>query len=328
MRCLIYNDTDLTESNDFFYDNSKISNNDDGILNNGSKFSEAEIVAISGALSGVISGIIVCPLDVAKTRLQAQGNSSTYYKGFLGTLRTIVRDESITGLYKGLGPIVLGYFPTWMIYFSIYEHCKILYPTVLSNEFAIHSLSAITSGAVSTTITNPIWVVKTRLMLQNGLSTSTTYYKGTFDAFSRIYRTEGWKIFYSGLVPSFIGLFHVAIHFPIYEGLKHRLHCYNNTTNEMNISRLIISSCISKMIASLFTYPHEILRTRLQLKSKGDQHLSLHKLIKLTYNVEGMRGFYSGFIANLIRTVPSSGITLVSFEYFKKNLRKWDGNVT
>ena len=296
------------------------------------KLSDAKLTALSGALSGFISGIIVCPLDVTKTRLQAQGlqtGENLYYKGVIGTMSTIVRDEGVRGLYKGLVPIVLGYFPTWTIYFSVYERSKGFYSELVPRwDFVSNSCSAITAGAASTVLTNPIWVVKTRLMLQTNLGESITHYRGTLDAFSKIIQQEGVRALYAGLVPSLLGLLHVAIHFPVYEKLKTRLGCYTVNYNEngekqqsLNVQRLIMASSLSKMVASLITYPHEILRTRMQLKSNLPSKIQ-HKLIpmiKKTYRNEGFMAFYSGFTANLLRTVPASAVTLVSFEYFRNH---------
>jgi solute carrier family 25 folate transporter 32 len=46
------------------------------------------------------------------------------YKGTVGTLTRIWQEEGIRGLYRGLGPTVLGYLPTWAIYFTAYDYCK------------------------------------------------------------------------------------------------------------------------------------------------------------------------------------------------------------
>lgn len=260
----------------------------------------------------------MCPLDVAKTRLQAQ-NSESLYRGVYGTLNIIHKNEGIRGLYKGLVPIVLGYFPTWMIYFTIYEKAKLVIPELnshylgLSNEFLNHSMSAFAAGSVSTTLTNPIWVIKTRLMIQTD---SNVRYRSTLDAFVKMYRHEGIGVFYSGLTPSLFGLFHVAIHFPVYEKLKTLLHIHNN--DQQRLGKLIIASTVSKICASSLTYPHEILRTRMQLKK--DQ--SLVQIFRYIYHNYGLRGFYKGFGTNLMRTIPSSGITLISFEYISKYLTK------
>ncbi|SJM86349.1 related to Mitochondrial nicotinamide adenine dinucleotide transporter 1 [Zygosaccharomyces bailii] len=302
------------------------------------RLGDAQIVAISGALAGFLSGIAVCPLDVAKTRLQAQGLQSQaenkYYRGMFGTLATIHRDEGVRGLYKGLTAIVLGYFPTWMIYFSVYESCKDFYPKLLPGwDFLGHSCSAISAGAVSTICTNPIWVLKTRLMLQTHVSAHPTHYKGTWDAFNKILQQEGFKSLYAGLVPSLLGLLHVAIHFPIYEKLKVTFKCCDNgelrSERTLHLGRLIMASCCSKMCASLVTYPHEILRTRMQLKSNLPNNVQkrLIPLIKTTYNREGFRAFYSGFATNLARTVPASAITLVSFEYARNRLTSFNEKV-
>lgn len=334
-----YNRTDRKCNTDDKYSlapNSR-DNNEDRIKTRPKKITaglnQTQIVAISGALAGFLSGIIVCPLDVTKTRLQAQGLQATenpYYKGIFGTMSTIVRDEGATGLYKGIVPIVLGYFPTWMIYFSVYEFSKKSFKGLFPySEFMSHSFSAITAGAVSTTLTNPIWVVKTRLMSQSNLGSYPTRYRGTLNAFSVIYKQEGIKAFYRGLVPSLLGLFHVAIHFPVYEELKVKLNCYSQNDNScnnssINLKNLIMASSLSKMIASIITYPHEILRTRMQLRTNLPTkiHHKLIPLIKNTYYREGFIGFYSGFAANLFRTVPASAITLVSFEYVRNHLSK------
>lgn len=46
------------------------------------------------------------PLDLVRTRLAAQ-TTSRYYHGIGGTLATIVRDEGLGGLYRGVGPTLL-----------------------------------------------------------------------------------------------------------------------------------------------------------------------------------------------------------------------------
>lgn len=297
----------------------------------GFKLTDNSINALSGAIAGLLSGIVVCPLDVAKTRLQAQGlqartTENLYYRGSIGTMTTIVRDEGVRGLYKGLVPIIMGYFPTWMIYFSVYEFCKNRFRTNSPHwTFISHSGSAIAAGAASTVLTNPIWVVKTRLMLQTHIGANRTHYKGTIDAFGKIIRQEGFQALYAGLVPSLLGLLHVAIHFPVYERLKITFHCYSDESEphsqKIDLTRLIMASSFSKMIASVVSYPHEILRTRMQLKSDLPKHLKrMIPLIKITYRQEGIFGFYSGFMTNLVRTLPASAITLVTFEYMRNFL--------
>lgn len=97
------------------------------------------INSLCGAAAGVASGIITCPLDVIKTKLQAQGSfrhqqhsqgaptTSQVYRGLVGTARTIIRQDGLKGMYRGLGPMILGYLPTWAVYMSIYDIAKTKY---------------------------------------------------------------------------------------------------------------------------------------------------------------------------------------------------------
>lgn len=99
---------------------------------------DGSVNALCGASAGVASGIVTCPLDVIKTRLQAQGSfrprkytgpPRTVYKGLGGTARIIWVEDGIRGLYRGLGPMLLGYIPTWAVYMSTYDQTKnLLYP--------------------------------------------------------------------------------------------------------------------------------------------------------------------------------------------------------
>ena len=74
------------------------------------------------------------------------------------------------------------------------------------------------SGILTAVLTNPIWVVKTRM-----LSTSRDApgaYKSIAQGTRLLYRDEGIKGFYRGLVPSLFGVSHGAIQFMAYEQLK------------------------------------------------------------------------------------------------------------
>src|SRR5579863_9232390 len=110
-----------------------------------------------------------------------------------GTVRNIILHDGLRGMYRGLGPTILGYLPTWAIYFAVYDGIKTrfgelplgidepvakserLYPApsakgyqpiVREHPWSIHILSAMTAGATSTICTNPLWVIKTRFMVR------------------------------------------------------------------------------------------------------------------------------------------------------------------
>ncbi|KAI9303406.1 mitochondrial carrier domain-containing protein [Cunninghamella echinulata] len=272
--------------------------------------------AIAGAGAGVASSIVVVPLDVVKTRLQNQGKGKPgvlLYHGTTGTLSRIWKEEGIRGLYRGLGPTIFGYLPTWAIYFTAYDYCKAQWAKDLGmngHEWLLHILSAMTAGAASTSLTNPLWVIKTRFMTQND---KTPYkYDNTLHAFKTIAREEGIRGFYKGLGSSLIGVSHVAVQFPLYEKLK---SFFAQTDAASGNTGILLASSLSKMAASTATYPHEVIRTRLQNQTvKPFKYKGIIDAFKIILKEEGYRGFYKGMPTNLLRTVPSSALTILTYE--------------
>lgn len=98
------------------------------------RFPEAYVLPVSGGIAGAVSGFVSCPLDVIKTKLQAQGGfkaakngiktSTTAYRGVQGTAAMIWKEEGLKGMYRGLGPMLLGYVPTWAVYLTIYNKAQ------------------------------------------------------------------------------------------------------------------------------------------------------------------------------------------------------------
>ena len=97
---------------------------------------ESNLVTTCGGLAGAASAIVSCPLDVIKTKLQAQGGFSRHrgtgnpgtrqkvYNGIRGTAITIWTEDGVRGLYRGLGPLLLGYIPTWAVFLTVYNRAQ------------------------------------------------------------------------------------------------------------------------------------------------------------------------------------------------------------
>ncbi|KAJ2027616.1 hypothetical protein IWW57_002521 [Coemansia sp. S610] len=284
--------------------------------------------SVAGAGAGCVSSVVTCPLDVAKTRLQYQGVlrerylqlGYTPYKGTLNTLKRILTEEGVHGLYRGLAPMMMGYLPTWAIYFGAYEALKSELSRGLGGQGGgalVHVLSAMGAGGTTSLVTNPIWVLKSRFMTQSAF---TEYrYNSMWHAVQVIRRTEGWRGFYKGLGSSLLGVTHVAVQFPLYEHLKRWLSeppdAAAGQPRRLESSRILLASAMSKMVASTVTYPHEVIRTRLQNQTTMPyKYRGILHAVSLIHAEEGVRAFYRGLSTNLIRTVPASMMTLLTYE--------------
>lgn len=288
--------------------------------------------AVSGASAGAIAATIMSPLDVIKTRLQVYGlPEAPRNKGgvIVTSLQTILKNEGLRGLYRGLSPTVAALLPNWAVYFAVYGQLKELLDSHVDGNghltFGANMIAASGAGAATAITTNPLWVVKTRLQTQ-GMRVGVVPYTSIASALRRIVHEEGFKGLYSGLLPSLAGISHVAIQFPAYEKIKYYLADKDHTTtNDLSPGKLAIASSMSKVLASLLTYPHEVIRARLQeqghVRNPETHYDGVIDCVKKVFRKEGVAGFYRGCGTNLLRTTPSAVITFTSYEMINRFLQ-------
>uniref|UniRef100_A0A804P3E6 EF-hand domain-containing protein n=1 Tax=Zea mays TaxID=4577 RepID=A0A804P3E6_MAIZE len=78
-----------------------------------------------GTVSGALGATCVYPLQVIRTRMQAQpANSEDPYRGMTDCFRITLRREGVSGFYKGLVPNLLKVVPAASITYLVYETMK------------------------------------------------------------------------------------------------------------------------------------------------------------------------------------------------------------
>ncbi|KAI5674807.1 hypothetical protein M9H77_15171 [Catharanthus roseus] len=88
------------------------------------KISDIETLLI-GSVAGAISCSATFPLEVARKRMQVGvGSGRHVYKNIFHAFASIVEQEGIQGLYRGLGPSCIRLVPAAGISFMCYEACK------------------------------------------------------------------------------------------------------------------------------------------------------------------------------------------------------------
>lgn len=309
----------------------------------------------SGGIAGSVSAVITCPLELVKTRFQSSqyytenvkwsfrknlfratfGHVSTtlgalrYFAIFIS--RLIYLNEGFFSLWKGVGATLVGVMPSRAIYFSSYQTCKTHFSQFFSNGIEsapIHIVSAISAGMhvsfsfsmlgiVTTTATNPIWLVKTRIQLQS----TPKIYKNSFDCLRKIVRNEGPLALYQGMTASYLGCVEGAIQWVLYEKLKAFFKEKSKASSESGSGKAaFFAAAISKVVACSLTYPHEVLRTRLRQGVVGTPtqikapYKGLVSTIRRIYTEEGIAPFYGGMTAHLLRVVPNAAIMFLCYE--------------
>jgi solute carrier family 25 folate transporter 32 len=239
--------------------------------------------AFSGIVAGTVATVCMNPLDLVKVQFQVdtstrkratatspsspsswrslarKATGGDVVRDMSTALKNIVKRDGYSGLYRGLSPNVVGNSASWGFYFLWYTMIKeyMAAPTTSNGKNkklspGQHLLAASESGAITALMTNPIWVVKTRMFTTtksgksiipetastsatlgstsstyatlNKSSTSTvsepTRYRGLIQGLGHIWKHEGWRGLYKGAGLALVGVSNGAIQFVCYEELK------------------------------------------------------------------------------------------------------------
>ncbi|KAL4400246.1 Pyrimidine nucleotide transporter, mitochondrial [Malassezia pachydermatis] len=344
----------------------------------------------AGGAGGMCGAIITSPLDVVKTRLQSdlyrgRATLAAERPGFMGVLVRaalqfvdtsrllvdIARREGTSALFKGLGPTLVGVIPARSINFYTYGNGKRIIAEHWhggAESSMVHLSAAAIAGIITSTATNPIWVVKTRLQLESQLReaqnqaarqaavgqvrTSSPTQHATPSAAGRtpdvpqrclstatlprarffqaqpppqhpstnalrmtldIFRNEGIRGFYKGLSASYLGVSESTIQWVLYERLKH----WQRRDEQLTWFQTVSSAGTAKMVATIITYPHEVIRTRLRQQPENGirKYTNLVQTFRLVLREEGAASFYGGLSAHLMRVIPNAVVTFSIYEF-------------
>lgn len=324
--------------------------------------------AVAGGVSGTACSLACSPLDVARTRAMVErnrtgsggggaaagaagrasgsgargggapgrGGAPRTYSGIVAPLRHIYMREGMRGWFRGLVPSLVNVPVFWSLYFPMYDGAKEL---LREGGYALpgpmeHVAGAVAAGAVCDVLTNPLWVLRTRLQTHNMYAAPGSGVRplSVLECARGILRNEGWRAYYKGLGASLLGLSHVAIQFPLYENFKERARRRardRRGEDELQMVEIMAAAMGAKAIASTLTYPHEVLRARLQYQvtpaagaasggggggAGARPYTGLLDAVRQILRQEGVAGMYRGLSLNLVRTLPAVAVTFTSYE--------------
>lgn len=162
---------------------------------------------VAGATTGCIGQAIAQPLDVVKTRLQADGRLRMHgltprYSGPLDAMRTVWRAEGVAGFYAATSSSVSRAGVICAAGIGSYDATKQWAIRALSNgdrDAAVPPVvAALVCGVVTAVVSTPLDVVKTRIM------NSPAVYTSAADCATKLLRTEGPRAMWKGFLPIYM----------------------------------------------------------------------------------------------------------------------------
>ncbi|KAJ7161277.1 mitochondrial carrier domain-containing protein [Mycena crocata] len=286
-----------------------------------------------GGVAACIAVTVSNPAEVAKTRLQLQGElakagTQKVYKNALDVLGKTYKNEGIRGMQRGLGPAYAYQILLNGSRLGFYEPFRRNINKLIGRRPdeqlpGTAVIAGATSGAVGASLGNPLFLIKARMQAYSPALPvgAQHYYKNSFHAVSTIFRAEGPRGLIRGIDAAILRTS---------MGSSVQLPSYNLTKNFL-VSRDILpassvwtylaSSSVSGICVCLVMQPADTALTRMYnqptvLAPNGKMVGTLYKnpidCLWKTVKTEGVRGWYKGSTAHFLRIAPHTIITLTA----------------
>ncbi|KAL7585645.1 hypothetical protein Lser_V15G44580 [Lactuca serriola] len=162
----------------------------------------------SGLLAGGIGAAVGNPADVAMVRMQADGRlpaaQRRNYKGVADAISRMVKQEGVTSLWRGSSLTVNRAMIVTASQLASYDQIKetILSKGVMGDGLGTHVTASFAAGFVAAVASNPVDVIKTRVMNMKVEEGVEPPYKGAVDCAVKTVRAEGPMALYKGFIPT------------------------------------------------------------------------------------------------------------------------------
>ena len=298
--------------------------------------------AVAGALGGCVATVITYPLlaksaRAANARRRGAANATSQSipeagssKGQASLNRSL---QSLAQSYTGLSASLFGTTVSQGVYFYFYSLLRSFFVSRRAGAEApsvVESLGiASLAGMANVLLTNPIWVVATRLQTLSGSNPSPEGAEAPGVGTSRsprrrsrarsavsnlqviksVYADYGIPGFWNGCGASLIMVVNPTIQYAIYEWLMARTQRRNRRAPSS--LHVFFCSSVAKAGATLLTYPMLTIKTRMMSARRDQQYSGVGDAVRSIYRREGMQGYYQGIETKILQSILGASVLLM-----------------
>ena len=157
------------------------------------------------------------------------------------------------------------------------------------------------AGSATVLITNPIWVINTRMTARQSLSEQNelptleknppTKKPTTLGTFLSLLRTEGPQALFAGVLPALVLVINPILQYTIFEQLKDLLE----KRRKVRPLDAFFLGAIGKLLATSITYPYITIKSRMHVANSNEGEAEgMSQSLKRVVKDEGWSGLYKG----------------------------------
>ncbi|CAI9106903.1 OLC1v1006150C1 [Oldenlandia corymbosa var. corymbosa] len=286
-------------------------------------------IFLSSAFAACFAELCTIPLDTAKVRLQLQkrasgggeaGGATSKYKGLLGTMLTIAKEEGPAALWKGIIPGLHRQCLYGGLRIGLYEPVKaVLVGGNAVSDVSLFSkvLAALLTGAIAIVVANPTDLVKVRLQAEGKMPAGVPRrYAGALDAYYTIVKQEGLTALWTGLGPNIARNAIInAAELASYDHVKEAILKFPGFSD--NVLTHLLAGLGAGFFAVCIGSPVDVVKSRMM----GDSvYKSTFDCFFKTLRNEGPFAFYKGFLPNFGRLGIWNAIMFLTLEQVSEHL--------
>jgi adenine nucleotide transporter 17 len=217
-----------------------------------------------------------------------------------------VAREGVTGLYAGLDSALFGISVTNFVYYYWYEWTRAGFEKAAikagrasKNLTTLESMMAgALAGSATVLLTNPIWVVNTRMTTRKknkesdeGLVVAKTEKAPTtVGTFLSLIKEEGPQALFAGVVPALVLVVNPILQYTIFEQLKNSLEKKKRITPTV----AFLLGALGKLFATSITYPYITVKSQAHVAGREGKYENMIQAMKRIVKEEGYSGLYKG----------------------------------
>jgi len=281
---------------------------------------------MAGWVGGCAGLLVGHPFDTLKVRQQAFTDSS-----LAKVTLDCMKNEGVRGLFKGMYYPILSAGALNSLFFGVYG-VSLRFMTSLRADANAGTTSASSTsikptnweifwagcagGAAQLVVACPVDVAKIKLQTQTGAAGDLTHYKGPYDCLKSIYRTQGIKGWYKGLVPmAWRDVPSYGFYIIAYEWLFDKV-CDRKKGELPSIFQTVWVGGVSGVISWIVIIYLDVVKSRIQADDPlNPKYKGMIDCFKQCYKEGGFRIFGRGMFVMSLRAFPLNGATFLGYEY-------------
>jgi len=158
-------------------------------------------------------------------------------------------------------------------------------------------LAGALAGSATVMITNPIWVVNTRMTARKSESDDTslpgskpTKAPSTLGTFAKIIKEEGFFRLFAGVMPALVLVINPILQYTLFEQMKNVVEKKRRVTPKDSF----YLGAAGKLLATSITYPYITVKSRMHVAGKEGPKQGMFETFNKILREDGWAGLYGG----------------------------------